>query len=62
MENLKELDIEQIKSISGGTLNTVEISILNSFIESSKEKGLTMEWLLTQTSNIEAQEYIKKHW
>ncbi len=62
MDNMMELDIKQLSSISGGKLDEFVIGFLNKCIKEAKENGVTLEELLEGTTDSEMQEYVRAHW
>ncbi len=62
MDNIKEISLEDLSSISGGTLTEKDIKIIDWFIEFKKITGSSLEEALQGTVNPEAKEYIKAHW
>ncbi len=62
MDHMKEISLEELNSISSGTLSETDIGIIDLFIKFQKATGASLEEAMQGTVNPEAKEYIKAHW
>ncbi len=62
MDNMEEISLVDLNSISGGALNEKDIKILDMYIKLKKWMQCSLEEAVQGAGNPEAKEYIKEHW